>query len=174
MTTRSSSALQVSQPLSFTLNGHVVHHQVAPHALLLDVLRDELEHKGTKEGCGKGECGACTVLVNGRPVNACITLALEVEDADVYTIEGLAAHDAHGRALSIVQQAFVETGAVQCGFCMPGMIMTTTHFLEHNPNPSTRQIRVALAGNLCRCTGYHQIIDAIALAARTNPDRGGA
>ena len=148
--------------IEFELNGMPVSASVASHARLVDVLRDDLSHTGTKEGCGEGECGACTVLVDGAVVNSCLYPAPEVAGHSVTTIEGLLRP---GNQLSPIQQAFVSAGGVQCGFCTPGMIMTTVALLGANPDPSDAEIRAALAGNLCRCTGYVQIIASIRAAA---------
>ena len=149
-------------PLQFELNGRPVAALVRPQQRLLDVLRDVLGQTGTKEGCGEGECGACTVLVDGRAVNSCLFLALEAEGACVTTVEGLGGD--HG-SLAAVQEAFLDGGGVQCGFCTPGMVMTAAAFLRENADPSDEEIRTALTGNLCRCTGYVQIVEAIKLAA---------
>ena len=146
------------QILTFTLNGEPVQLEIEPHLTLLQVLREELELPGTKEGCGMGECGACTVLLDGKTVNSCIFPALEVEGKSVMTIEGLA--DAK-RGLHPIQKAFVEHGAVQCGFCTPGMVLSAKALLDENPKPTEEEIRNGIAGNLCRCTGYLQIIEAI-------------
>jgi carbon-monoxide dehydrogenase small subunit len=135
---------------------------VQTHHTLLETLRDRLNLSGTKECCGEGECGACTVLLNGRAVNTCLVLAVECDGEDVVTIEGLGAD---GR-LDAVQQAFVDTGAIQCGFCIPGMIVAARYLLSTNPHPSEDEIKEGLAGNLCRCAGYSRIIGAVALAAR--------
>ena len=148
--------------ITFTLNGSKVAVTVEGHYRLIDVLRGQLRHTGTKEGCGKGECGACTVIIDGRAVNACLYPALEVEDKDVTTIEGLRGP---GNELSPIQQAFVECGAIQCGFCSPGMIMSAKALLDRNPDPNEDEIRDAILGNLCRCTGYVQIVEAIQQAA---------
>jgi len=148
--------------VSFELNGMQVRAEVQPHARLLDLIRDALGHTGTKEGCGEGECGACTVLVDNRPVNSCLFPAPEVEGKKVITIEGLLRP---GHALSPVQEAFVEAGGVQCGFCSPGMIMTATALLAENDDPTDEEIRNALVGNLCRCTGYVQIVESVRRAA---------
>jgi carbon-monoxide dehydrogenase small subunit len=129
---------------------------------LIDVLRDRLGHTGTKEGCGEGECGACTVIVDGRSVNSCLFPALEVEGRSVMTIEGLQEDPS---VLSPIQKAFVDHGAIQCGFCTPGMIMSVKALLDANPDPSEAEIREALVGNLCRCTGYVQIVEAVKRAA---------
>jgi carbon-monoxide dehydrogenase small subunit len=168
-----------STAITFSLNGWPVTAHVRGASTLLDLLRDDLRHKGTKEGCGKGECGACTVIVDGRPVNACLLPALEVDGCTVTTIEGLAEP---GGELSEIQQAFVRHGGIQCGFCSPGMILSAKALLDRNPDPSDEEIREALVGNLCRCTGYVQIVRAVrgaaeALRGRAEPARtegGGA
>jgi carbon-monoxide dehydrogenase small subunit len=146
------------QILTFTLNGEPVQLEIEPHLTLLQVLREELELPGTKEGCGMGECGACTVLLDGKTVNSCIFPALEAEGKSIITIEGVA--DAK-RGLHPIQKAFVEHGAVQCGFCTPGMVLSAKALLDENPKPTEEEIRNGIAGNLCRCTGYLQIIEAI-------------
>ena len=152
----------MSDILRFELNGHPVEALVRGGDLLLDVLRDRLGQTGTKEGCGKGECGACTVLIDDEPFNACLVLAHEVEDRRVTTVEGLAGP---GGALSPVQEAFVGLGAIQCGFCSPGMILSAHALLARNSEPTEAEIRRALVGNLCRCTGYAQIVAAVQAAA---------
>ncbi len=144
------------------VNGQAHDLVVDPARTLLDVLRDQLGLTGAKRGCGLGACGACTVLLDGRPAAACLTLALEAAGQEIVTIEGLA----EGGALHPVQEAFVETGAVQCGFCTPGMVLSAKSLLERCPDPEPEEIRAALAGNVCRCTGYVKIIDAVSLAAR--------
>ena len=143
--------------LEFTVNGELVRRKVSPFATLLDVLRNDLELTGTKYGCGEGECGACSVLLDGQLVNSCLVLAVECGGSEVRTIEGL---QANGR-LHRIQQAFVDHGAVQCGFCTPGMIMATYALLEIDPSPDEDAIKRALEGNLCRCTGYRKIVDAV-------------
>ncbi|MCP3918884.1 MAG: (2Fe-2S)-binding protein [bacterium] len=148
--------------ISFELNGSMRRARVEPHERLIDLLRDVLGETGTKEGCGEGECGACTVLVEGRAVNSCLFPAPEVEGLRVVTIEGLCGE---GLQLSPVQAAFLEGGATQCGFCTPGMVVSTVALLGENPAPSASDIRNALTGNLCRCTGYVQIVEAIQSAA---------
>ena len=147
--------------VQFVVNGSEVSLEVEPWARLIDVLRDGLGLTGTKEGCGEGECGACSVLVDGRAVNSCLFPAPELEGRRVTTIEGLVGPD----GLSELQRAFVEGGGIQCGFCTPGMIMTAEALLASNPDPSEQEIRLALVGNLCRCTGYVQIVEAIRRAA---------
>jgi carbon-monoxide dehydrogenase small subunit len=148
--------------VSLTVNGVAVTLTVPPFATLLDILRDQLQLTGTKYACGEGECGACSVLLNGRVVNSCLVLAAECEGAEVVTIEGLAANG----KLHPIQQAFVDHGAIQCGFCTPGMIMATFALLKANPSPTEEQVRRGLEGNLCRCTGYRKIIDAVLSLAR--------
>ena len=143
--------------VSFEANGEPVRVVVPPKATLLDALRTNLELTGTKHGCGEGECGACSVMLDGKVVNSCLVLAAECSGARVVTIEGLARI---GR-LHPIQEAFVRHGAIQCGFCTPGMIMAALALIERNPTPSQADVRRALEGNLCRCTGYRKIIDAI-------------
>ena len=158
---------------SFEVNGETVELDIKPHARMIDVLRGSLGLLGTKEGCGNGECGACTVLLDDRPVNACLVPAPELEGRRVRTIEGLRSPDGE---LSPVQQAFVAHGGIQCGFCSPGMIMATTALLDEKPSPSDAEIRAALVGNLCRCTGYVQIVDSVRGAAERRadaPEEGG-
>jgi len=147
--------------LQMTLNGKPVSCDVDSCARLIDLLRDDLDAKSVKEGCGEGECGACTVLLDGEPVNACLVLAAQVDGSRVTTVEGLS----RDGELHPVQRAFAETGAVQCGFCTPGFIMATVALLDRTPRPNDREIRDALAGHLCRCTGYRKIMDAVRRAA---------
>lgn len=144
--------------IRFILNGESVEVDIEPHLTLLQVLRDKLELTGTKEGCGMGECGACTVLIDGKTVNSCIYPALEVDGKSVTTIEGMI--DAQGN-LHAIQKAFIDYGAIQCGFCTPGMVLSAKALLDENPKPTEEEIRHGIAGNLCRCTGYLQIIQAI-------------
>jgi carbon-monoxide dehydrogenase small subunit len=153
----------MNKEITFNLNGSETTVPAAGEMRLLDLLRGPLRHTGTKEGCGEGECGACTVLVDGLAVNACLFPALEIEGKSVITIEGLLAADSK---MSFLQDAFVNEGGIQCGFCSPGMILSTKALLDVNPDPTDREIRDALVGNLCRCTGYVQIIDAVKAAAR--------
>lgn len=148
--------------LAFTVNGERVSVRVAPQATLLEVLREDLELTGTKYGCGEGECGACSVILDGKVVNSCLVLALECEGSEILTVEGLTAN---GR-LHPIQKAFVDHGAVQCGFCTPGMIMASYALLEENPSPTEDEVKRALEGNLCRCTGYRKIVDAVLSLAR--------
>lgn len=150
------------QTLSFTVNGEPVSVEIEPHLTLLQLLRDKLELTGTKEGCGMGECGACTVLLDGKTVNSCIFPAMEVEGKSVVTVEGLT--DAQGK-LDPIQKAFIDYGAIQCGFCTPGMVLSAKALLDENPKPTEEEIRNGIAGNLCRCTGYLQIIQAIKAAS---------
>jgi len=145
----------------FVVNNQSVEVLACPSARLLDVLREELDLTGTKEGCGQGECGACTVLLEGEAVNACLVLVGQVEGKRIETIEGLA----QGSILHPLQQAFIDEGAVQCGYCTPGMVLAAKALLAENPTPTEAEIRVAIAGNLCRCTGYTKIIKAIQSAA---------
>ena len=151
------------------VNGQTHDLVVHPARTLLDVLRDQLGLTGAKRGCGLGACGACTVLLDGRPAAACLTLALEAVDQEVLTIEGLA----EGGALHPVQEAFVESGAVQCGFCTPGMVLSAKTLLDRCPDPKPEEIREALAGNVCRCTGYVKIIEAVSIAARRMREAAG-
>ena len=139
------------------VNGEEREVRVEPRQTLLDTLRNDLGLTGTKEGCGGGNCGTCTVLLNGKAVSSCIVLAVEVEGQEITTIEGLAV----AGKIHPLQQAFIEEGAVQCGFCSPGMILTAKAFLDTNPHPTEIQVRQAIAGNLCRCTGYDKIVRAI-------------
>jgi aerobic carbon-monoxide dehydrogenase small subunit len=150
-------------PLSFTLNGRVHELDVEPHELLLDVVRDRLGLTGAKRSCDVQVCGACTLLVDGRPVSACTTLAFEVRGCSVLTIEGLAENG----KLHPLQQAFIEHGGFQCGFCTPGMILAAKALLDENPAPSEAELKHFMHGNICRCTGYKKIIESIMAAAKT-------
>ncbi len=143
--------------LDITVNGVKHSLKIDPNLRLLDLLRDELALTGTKEGCGIGECGACTVLLDGRAVNACLILAAQCAGREVCTIEDFS----DGDRLHPLQQSFLDHGAVQCGFCTPGMILSAAALLRENPDPTEREIRVAISGNLCRCTGYTQIVEAV-------------
>ncbi len=154
--------------VAFTVDGSPVQPTVSSRATLLDVLRGELELTGTKYGCGEGECGACSVLLDGRVVNACLILAVECDGCDVRTVEGLAANG----ELHPIQAAFVKHGAIQCGFCSPGMIMASYALLKKNPSPSEEEVRRGLEGNLCRCTGYRKIIDAVLALGREGAPHG--
>ena len=148
--------------VSFTVNGELRTVRAHPMERLLEVLRNQLGLTGAKEGCGEGECGSCSVLMNGALVNSCLIPVLQASNAKIVTIEGLAA-DAQ---LDCLQEAFLECGGAQCGICTPGMILAASHLLHQNPDPSLQQIREGLSGNLCRCTGYVQIFEAVAEAAR--------
>lgn len=147
--------------LNITVNGISHTLKIDPNLRLLDLLRNNLRLTGTKEGCGIGECGACSVLLDGRAVNSCLVLAGQCEGREVATIEGLTPKD----GLNPLQQAFLDHGAVQCGFCTPGMIISAQALLDHNPTPTEAEIRTAISGNLCRCTGYTQIVEAIQAVA---------
>jgi len=153
----------MKQTVHFKLNGESIQIEVSPHLTLLQVLRNELEMTGTKEGCGMGECGACTVLIDGKAVNACLFPIMEIEGKSVTTIEGLMGIDG---TLHPLQRSFIENGAVQCGFCTPGMVLSAKALLDENPKPTEEEIRHAISGNLCRCTGYLQIIKAIQEASK--------
>jgi aerobic carbon-monoxide dehydrogenase small subunit len=148
--------------ISLTVNGALRTLDVQIHHTLLETLRDQVNLTGTKECCAEGECGACTVLLNGRAVNACLVLAVECDGENVSTIEGLCRNG----QMDTIQHAFVESGAVQCGFCIPGMIVAAKYLLSTNPHPSEDEIKEGLAGNLCRCAGYSRIVNAVAIAAR--------
>jgi len=148
--------------ITLKINGEIYKLHVKPNALLLDVIRDEIGLTGTKRGCDTGECGACTILIEGKPVNSCLLLAVEADGKDVLTVEGLAMNG----QLHPLQEAFVEEGAVQCGFCTPGILLSAKALLDTNPNPTEEEIKTDIAGNLCRCTGYTKIIKAINSAAK--------
>ena len=147
--------------IQFTINCHAETIEAPPMKRLLDVLREDLHLTGAKEGCGAGECGACAVLINGDLVNSCLIPVLQAEGAEITTIEGVAIDE----KLHPIQQCFLEKGGAQCGICTPGMILATHHLLDKYPNPTMQQIQEALAGNLCRCTGYEKILDAVRLAS---------
>jgi aerobic carbon-monoxide dehydrogenase small subunit len=151
----------MNRKIQFSLNGKSITREVPSHRLLLDLLRDEIGLTGTKEGCGTGDCGACTVIMNGKPVNSCLVLSGELDGVDVTTIEGLKI----GPELHAIQKAFIQDGGAQCGYCTPGMLMMSKALLDENPDPSEEDIRFALSGNLCRCTGYAKIIQAVQDAA---------
>jgi carbon-monoxide dehydrogenase small subunit len=147
--------------ITFVLNNEPQELKVKPWRTLLEVLREDLQLTGTKEGCGEGECGSCTVIMNGKTVNSCLVPAIEADNQEIITIEGLA----DGDRLHPIQQAFVDNAGMQCGFCTPGMIMSAKTLLDSNPNPTEEDIREGIAGNFCRCTGYTKIIESIGAAA---------
>lgn len=147
--------------ISFTINGEKVCLSVAPNKTLLKMIREDLNLTGAKEGCGAGECGSCTVIVDGKAVNSCMMLAVEADGKDIVTVEGLAKNG----VLDPLQDAFIKNAALQCGYCTPGMLMSAKALLMRNPNPSEDEIKEAIGGNLCRCTGYKVILDAIKEAA---------
>lgn len=147
--------------ITFTLNDETITMDIKEDIRLLDFLRDELGLTGTKEGCGEGECGACTVIIDGKAVNSCLILLPEIDGSEITTIEGLSKNG----ELDPIQKAFIDEGAVQCGFCTPGMIMSTKALLDRKVNPSDEEIMEAIEGNLCRCTGYYKILQAIRTAA---------
>jgi len=149
--------MEMKTLINIKVNGRAWDLAVEPNRTLLDVLRHDLELTGTKRGCDLGECGSCTVILNGKPVNSCLVLAIQANGAEVLTIEGLAGPS----GLHPLQRAFVEKGAIQCGFCTPGMILSASSLLQKNPKPGEEEIRTALSGNLCRCTGYQKIVEAI-------------
>jgi carbon-monoxide dehydrogenase small subunit len=153
--------------VSFTVNGEEQTVHAYPMARLLDVLREELRLTGTKEGCGEGECGACSVLIDNVLVNSCLVPVLQIEGAQIKTIEGIAT----GEQLHAVQKAFIECGGAQCGICTPGMVIAAVNLLERNPEPNEAQIREGLAGNLCRCTGYMKIFESVVHACRMNGEK---
>ncbi len=149
--------------ISIKVNGDLYVLSVEPWKTLNQVLREDLNLTGTKLGCGTGDCGACTVLVDGRSVTSCLTLAVEMDGKEILTVEGLAPA---GEELHPIQRAFVEKGAIQCGYCTPGMELSALYLLKNNPSPSEAEIREALSGNLCRCTGYNKIVEAVQWAAK--------
>lgn len=156
-----------SPTIRFTVNGESRAVCVPAMKRLLDVLREDLRLTGTKEGCGEGECGSCSVRMNGELVNSCLVPALQAENAEIETVEGLAADG----ALHPIQKTFLECGGAQCGICTPGMLMAATHLLARNPHPNLDEIREGLAGNLCRCTGFIRIFDSVMAAAANSPER---
>ncbi len=156
-------------PLAFALNGEAVDTRVHPLDTLLEVLREKLRLTGTKGACHEGECGSCTVLVDGVPMNSCLILAPQVHGAEIVTVEGLA----DGETLSAVQKAFIDCGAVQCGYCTPGLLIAAKSFLETCPNPTPEEVRQGMEGNICRCTGYMKVIDAVVEAAKAMPNPKG-
>lgn len=156
--------------VTFSLNGRIVEEQADPNSTLLDFLRDRLDMTSVKKGCDEGKCGACTVLLNGKPVCSCLILAVQVRNAEVTTVEGLS----RPGELSAIQKAFLEKNGYQCGFCTPGMLLATKALLDQNPDPSVEDIKEALEGNLCRCTGYEQIIESVSKAAQMMKISAGA
>jgi carbon-monoxide dehydrogenase small subunit len=152
----------MKHPIRLKVNGDVYELSVDSNEILIDVLRNRLDLTGTKEGCGAGDCGACTVMIDGRSVNSCLMLAVEAEGRDILTIEGVAKDG----KLDPVQKAFIDEGAIQCGFCTPGMVLSTKALLEENPYPTEEDIRKSIAGNICRCTGYQKIVRAIQEVSR--------
>jgi len=154
--------------LDLKVNKELIRLEVEPHWTLLDVLREQLGLTGSKEGCGEGVCGSCTVLMDGKPVRACLTLALEASDCEIVTVEGLAV----AGELDPLQQAFIDKGSVQCGFCTSGMLMSAKGLLLEHPRPDDGQIRKAISGNICRCTGYSKIVEAIGVAAEKTDSKG--
>lgn len=155
--------------ITLNVNGETVEAAVEPNRTLIQFLREDLGLTGTKHGCGLGDCGACTVILDGQPVNSCLVLAVQATGHDVLTIEGLAENG----KLHPIQQAFVDKGAIQCGFCSPGMILSAKALLESNPRATEHEIRTAISGNLCRCTGYQKIVEAIQEAAKAIDGNGG-
>lgn len=147
--------------ISFDINGRHINMAVPEHRTLLEMIREDIGLTGTKEGCDEGECGACTVIMDGKAIHSCCTLAVNAHGKKIITIEGLQQED----DLDPIQQAFIDAGAVQCGYCTPGMIMSAKALLDENPEPTQEEIRTAIEGNICRCTGYERIVQAIALAA---------
>ncbi len=147
--------------LKINVNGKAYEVEIEPDLRLLDLLREKLRLTGTKEGCGEGECGACTVILEGRAVNSCLVLAIQAHEKNVLTIEGLE----KGDELDPVQQAFLDNGAVQCGYCIPGMVLSAKALLDTNPLPSDDEIKESVSGNLCRCTGYDKIVSSVKLAS---------
>lgn len=153
--------MKPTKTIALIVNGEHYERTVATNRMLLDLLREDLALTGTKYGCGEGECGACTVLLDGQPVNACLVLAVQADGREIITVEGLS----NGDALHPLQLAFIEKGALQCGYCTPGMLMSSYALLQENASPTDEEIAEALAGNLCRCTGYQKIYDAVREAA---------
>jgi len=154
--------------VQFTVNGESVEVAVTPNRTLIQVLREDLGLTGTKHGCGLGDCGACTVIMDGVPVNSCLVLAVQARGREIVTIEGLTGNG----KLHPLQTAFIDKGAIQCGFCTPGMILSAKALLDENPQPTETEIRTAISGNLCRCTGYQKIVEAITAAAEAMSGKG--
>ena len=161
----------MTYPISIEVNGRTCRADVSARTTLVDFLRDELRLTGTHVGCEHGTCGACTVMLNGEPVRSCLVFAVQLDGEKITTVEGLGKPDG---SLSVLQDSFCEAHAQQCGYCTPGMLISAQHLLDRNASPTDGEIREAIAGNLCRCTGYQQIVDAVRLAAeRTNQDAAG-
>ena len=158
----------MKQRISLTINGEPLEVELEPWRSLLDVLRNELNLTGTKKGCDVGDCGACTVIMNGKPVNSCLVLGVETQGASLQTIEGLQGPDGE---LHPLQESFMNSGGAQCGFCTPGILMMAKALLDENPHPTEDEIRFGIAGNICRCTGYTKIIDAIQAAAKMGSEQ---
>jgi aerobic carbon-monoxide dehydrogenase small subunit len=156
--------MEMKMMLNVKVNGKDYNLAVEPNKTLVDLLRYDLGLTGTKKGCGTGECGSCTVILNGKPVNSCLVLAIQANGAEIVTIEGLKPP----QGLHPLQQAFVDKGAIQCGFCTPGMILSASSLLQKNPNPTEAEIRTALSGNLCRCTGYQKIVEAVQSVSKSD------
>lgn len=154
--------------ISLNINGEEYHLNVEPKRTLLDAIREDIGLTGTKKGCDSGDCGACTVILDGEPVNSCIVLAVDAQGKQITTIEGLAAKG----TLHPLQEAFVQHGAVQCGFCTPGMVLAAKALLDKNPNPTEQEIREGMVGNLCRCTGYAKIVEAVKAVSAANSVSG--
>lgn len=152
----------MTRVIQLNVNGEICDVSVKPNETLLDVIRDRLELTGTKKGCDTGQCGSCTVLLEGKPINSCLVLAVEAHGKDILTVEGLAKNG----QFHPLQEAFVQEGAVQCGYCTPGMLLSAKALLDDNPNPTEEKVKEAIAGNLCRCTGYVKIVKAILTAAQ--------
>ena len=154
--------------IQLTINGETSEVLVEPYASLLDTLRDELQLTGTKKGCDEGDCGACTVILDGKTVTSCLVVAMDAHGRDLLTVEGLA----RGQELHLVQRAFMQNGGVQCGFCTPGLIMSAVGLLRENPDPTEAEVRYSIGGNLCRCTGYMRVVKSILAAAETMRRQG--
>ncbi|MBI4330494.1 MAG: (2Fe-2S)-binding protein [Chloroflexi bacterium] len=160
----------MKRQIALTVNGELYELDINPWKTLMEVIREDLSLTGTKKGCDTGDCGACTVLIDGKSALSCLVLAVEAQGKDITTIEGLA----RGGRLHPVQEAFIQAGAVQCGYCTPGMILTAKSFLDENPSPDEEQIRMGISGNICRCTGYAKIVEAIQKASQklSSPSMG--
>ena len=158
----------MKQRISVIINGEALEVELEPWRSLLDVLRNEIGLTGTKKGCDVGDCGACTVIMNGKPVNSCLVLGMEAKGASLQTIEGL---QGPGGELHLLQESFINSGGAQCGFCTPGILMMAKALLDENPHPTEEEIRFGIAGNICRCTGYSKIIEAIQAAAKMGSEQ---